>query len=774
MARVIQLNLEVKDNGSAAVENATKKINRSFKDIEAQSKSTTEVVKKSWGNVALAVTAAATAIAASLAMVSKNAIMLASDMQETQGKFDVVFRGMTATAETWASKLQQSYAMSELEGKKYLSSLQNLIVPTGIARDKAGELSNAFVKLATDMGSMNNQSTEKVIEDVISALQGSAETLSKYGITATAAAVEQAAFRLGIIKTKDELDQATKAVALYSLMTTQAKDSINDMDRTSDSFANQLKALNGLIEDMTVQLGEALLPAATAVITGIAQWIKENETLIQQGLPDKIAEIAEQVEVVVNWINVLVGVFRILLNTAQLVFFGLVSIVNEFAAAIINGPIEAVNALITQINKIPFTNIPKIQLAFDDEKIRNFANKGMNSNGEDLLKSFDQMTGGIGKLSRGPEKRLNKKEGSKKEPNTVPLTEEQLKDMLTGRTVNTKPSKKKKVGISRVGRTSDDSKRAAEKAKREEEKTKKDIERKLEEEKRAAQQLEDFKNSLRIRELEALDKHYQAQRERLTYNYEKDKDEYIKNEDVKLQLKRVYNEEMKAVDKEEAEYIDAENKKKNEKQIQQLEDMQNFIKDMQSELANGLANSILDLAFGFDEAAKSFQEFAASFLREIAEMIIQAQILKAIQAASNSGGWVGKAFGFVASAAAAASANGNVFSNGRLVPFASGGVVNSPTVFPMANGMGLMGEAGPEAILPLSRGPNGKLGVASRGGNSLNNNVSINVNVDAKGRDKLQAAEEGRLIAQQLKAEMKKFLAYEMKPGGQLNRRPNY
>ncbi|UHS60770.1 phage tail tape measure protein [Agrobacterium vaccinii] len=53
---------------------------------------------------------------------------------------------------------------------------------------------------------------------------------------------------------------------------------------------------------------------------------------------------------------------------------------------------------------------------------------------------------------------------------------------------------------------------------------------------------------------------------------------------------------------------------------------------------------------------------------------------------------------------------------GRVTPFAEGGVVSSPTFFPMGGDMGLMGEAGSEAILPLKRGADGSLGVASAGG----------------------------------------------------------
>ena len=71
-----------------------------------------------------------------------------------------------------------------------------------------------------------------------------------------------------------------------------------------------------------------------------------------------------------------------------------------------------------------------------------------------------------------------------------------------------------------------------------------------------------------------------------------------------------------------------------------------------------------------------------------------------------------------------ANAKGNAFSGGQVLPFADGGVVNSPTLFGMQGGMGLMGEAGPEAVMPLARGPDGSLGVRGGFGNS---NVTINI-----------------------------------------------
>lgn len=88
--------------------------------------------------------------------------------------------------------------------------------------------------------------------------------------------------------------------------------------------------------------------------------------------------------------------------------------------------------------------------------------------------------------------------------------------------------------------------------------------------------------------------------------------------------------------------------------------------------------------------------------------------------------------------------NGASFSQGRVVPFATGGIVSSPTYFPMRGATGLMGEAGPEAIMPLTRGADGRLGVRSEGGGRP---VSVVMNIttpdlDAFRRSRSQVAAE--------------------------------
>ena len=150
-------------------------------------------------------------------------------------------------------------------------------------------------------------------------------------------------------------------------------------------------------------------------------------------------------------------------------------------------------------------------------------------------------------------------------------------------------------------------------------------------------------------------------------------------------------------------------------------------------IGNAFANSFKSLIDGtmsarealssfFKDVASMFLEMAAQIIAKQMTMIILQTILKALGAVSGggSGGDLGKVNMTDVSkySAPLGYAKGGVFGNG-ISKFAAGGIVGSPTLFQFANGgttsTGLMGEAGPEAIMPLSRGAGGKLGVNASG-----------------------------------------------------------
>lgn len=113
---------------------------------------------------------------------------------------------------------------------------------------------------------------------------------------------------------------------------------------------------------------------------------------------------------------------------------------------------------------------------------------------------------------------------------------------------------------------------------------------------------------------------------------------------------------------------------------------------------------------------------SSTILRSLMQTLTSQALSAAIRPLSSM---VGNAFGSLFGGLTA-NAKGNVLSAGRITPFANGGIVSSPTMFAMRGGVGLMGEAGPEAIMPLSRGSDGKLGVRSSGGGGA---MTINMTV---------------------------------------------
>jgi len=187
----------------------------------------------------------------------------------------------------------------------------------------------------------------------------------------------------------------------------------------------------------------------------------------------------------------------------------------------------------------------------------------------------------------------------------------------------------------------------------------------------------------------------------------------------------------------------------------------------------------------------NFREFAASILKDTARMIIQQMVLRSIMqiiGAVAPGGSPASALvpGMPfnpASIPGMAFAYGGVFAKNNVVPFAlggtfprnvtayaMGGIVDKPTLFPFANGgagrLGLMGEAGPEAIMPLRRLPSGRLGVEAGGAGM---GVVVNVNVDAKGTAIESDQSSGQALGAVVGAAVRAEIVQQQRPGGLLD-----
>lgn len=144
------------------------------------------------------------------------------------------------------------------------------------------------------------------------------------------------------------------------------------------------------------------------------------------------------------------------------------------------------------------------------------------------------------------------------------------------------------------------------------------------------------------------------------------------------------------------------------------------IEDKAKQISESLTTNLFSVIRNGGNAFEVFSNIAVNALQKIISKILEMTVIQPIL--SSLGGMTGGGFFGTLLGGLFGSKNGNVFRNGNVIPFAKGGVVNKPTLFPMKNGTGLMGEAGAEAIMPLKR-KNGKLGVEATNTNQTVVNI---------------------------------------------------
>lgn len=645
-----------------------------------------------------------------------------SDAQETANKFAVVFSGVSTEADNAVEHLRNFYGMSRVGAQTALSGVGDLLTGLGMTQEQALKLSEQTVKLATDLASFTNYAggAEGATHALTSALLGETEAAKQLGVVLTDDQMTKYAERLG--KTWSKLDLAEKAQLRLNAAMEQSPNAIGDFARSMDSYANQVRIADAISRDFTTTVGESLVEAHADALKainsnsgGVEQLADAISGFIRQetsGLGAWLADIASTGDDASKKISTLASVF-------VQVAYGTKAAWNGFQL-VVDGIIGMISAVTTGWKQLDFLTQSLwdfVHLDFEGAKAR--ARQAADIGGEwaknfkarfvEDLKDLDDAIQGASKPEEAARRFIEAAEKARSEA------------AAKARSATQTQQKKKESGEPR--------------------KTEAQI----------AKEAKAYRSNLElvvsvIEELESKTGQYGLSVSKV-------------NELIKLQAEawreagvpQQYIDqlvEIRKLEKSRESWAGAYLATK--EYFTAATDMAQGFRDITTNAFAGMEDAIVNACA---TGKLSFSDMITSMITDLTRLLIRQSIVGPLAGAL--GNMVGNMFGLggtyngmTASQAGAAasvsgyagmgvrysgaSAMGNAFIGAGSLSSYSGSIVTRPTLFThggklsaYANGAGLMGEAGPEAILPLRRTRSGRLGVETSGSGEPVVNVNI-------------------------------------------------
>jgi len=244
-----------------------KNLQKSFKRVSKGSSLMSDKLMKATRMAGIGFGAlAGTAVGAAMAL--KPMIDKAAAMEEALSKNQLLLGESSKAVEAFANTSLESFGVTNLAALQATGVFASLGDAMGMSQEASASMATTLTGLAGDLSSLHDVSVETALTALRAGLIGEAEPLRKLGILLDAATIKAKALEMGLVKnTKDALTPAIKSQAAYALILEKGAVAMGDFSRTADSATNVSKLLAGQWEEIQIQIGTALLPAFTALVT---------------------------------------------------------------------------------------------------------------------------------------------------------------------------------------------------------------------------------------------------------------------------------------------------------------------------------------------------------------------------------------------------------------------------------------------------------------------------------------------------------------------------
>ena len=270
------------------------------REIDSESKKWDGAVDNSSGKISDSMIGAFKAVVASSAFskitqmlisLGVDGIQVASDLEEVQNVVDITFGEAGARKiENWANEASKNFGLTELQAKRYSSTIGAMMKSSGMAEGDITDMSMSLAGLAADMASFYNMDFDTAFQKIQSGMTGMSQPMRQLGINMTETSVAAFAAANGFETEYSKMSEAEHMIVRYQYLMQATADAQGDFARTSDSYANSQRRVATGIESLKAQVGEALLPIVSTISDAIGDLLE----LLLYAPPETVFDTAEE------------------------------------------------------------------------------------------------------------------------------------------------------------------------------------------------------------------------------------------------------------------------------------------------------------------------------------------------------------------------------------------------------------------------------------------------------------------------------------------------
>ena len=280
-------------NVNQTVKQVTNNIQQESKKWDQAADKATGDIEKSFSNMAGSIvgTLAAAGIGSILISWGSAALETASNLAEVQNVVDTVFGDGSRQIEAWSKKAGQQFGLTELQAKKFTSTLGAMMKSSGLAGNEIVNMSTDLAGLAADMASFYNLDFETAFEKIRSGISGETMPLKQLGINMSVANLEAFALAQGLEKTFAQMSQGEQTMLRYQYLMQATSDAQGDFAKTADGFANAQRRIQTALDSISAIAGTFILNTIEPLVSGVATFLEKITTQPERTVLDDFNEI---------------------------------------------------------------------------------------------------------------------------------------------------------------------------------------------------------------------------------------------------------------------------------------------------------------------------------------------------------------------------------------------------------------------------------------------------------------------------------------------------